>query len=54
MEHTERLCDLREIKKVLTFKENTVKSLEYCGGILFQSKRMGSIPEAERSLQKDV
>lgn len=54
MGQTERLCDLREIKKVLNLKENTVKSLEYCGGILFHSKRLGSIPEAERSLQKDV
>lgn len=54
MEHTERLWDLREIKKVQNFKENTIKSLEFCGGLLFQSKRMGFIPEAERPLQKDV
>lgn len=41
MERTERLCDLREIKRILNLKENTIKSLEYCGGILFQSKGMG-------------
>ena len=46
MKHTERLCDLKEIK-VLYLIENTVKSLEYCGGMSFHSERIIYILQGE-------